>query len=177
VAALLEGDLVEAAKAWAPEMRRCASASGETVRMELHDGGQHVGTISSRPAYSRAEPPRWSAQAVNGQSVGGHHRSRAAAVDALRKHLEEAPARVVAMPTLGKFMVARPSSYGETSYQQFPNEATARHAAGLPSSPTAPEVSSRVAALAEMVRFDVGVVAVLGRAPEARAASRPFRAG
>jgi len=140
---------------WTPALKRTASATSETARMEVHDGGQHVGFVMGRRGYERANPERWRAAGVNGRTVGDMCDTQAGAVDALKKHLEEAPARVSATSS-GKHAVAEPEGYGgPTRFTEYPSEATARYAAGLPERPTKPEQTSKVAALGEMIAFDV----------------------
>lgn len=178
VEVLAEGMLTESA-AWSPTLKRTASASNETERHEVYDGGQHVGTIARSRAYSATEPDRHSAWAVNGSRVSGYaEKSRQGALDALRKHLEEAPARVVPGPA-GKHLVMSPDSYGgATTYRAFSDHAAARYAAGLPPQPSSPERDSKVEAVAEALRFDLLTVAHLDipplrRVQEARRA-HPF---
>lgn len=141
---------------WKPDLKRVASAPGEKERHDVVDGSQTVGTIACRPAYSPKEPDRWSASAVNGDRVGDYSmKSKGDAVSALQKHLEEAPARV-APHRDGKFLIAKPSyGAGPMTYQEYPSEATARFAAGLPADPTTPEQNSQVEALGEMLTFDL----------------------
>lgn len=177
VALLAEGMLAEAAS-WAPTLKRTASASNEVSRHEVYDGGQHVGTLAVQRGYGPKEPDRHTAFTINGQRLGSMA-SKGDAVQALRKHLEEAPARVIAVPSLGKHLVARPESYsGQTSYMQYSTEQAARQAAGLPAAPTQPELDAKVTAVAEMLRFDLvsldGLdVPPLRRVQEARRAD-PF---
>jgi predicted ABC-type ATPase len=152
--------LLEAATAWKPTMKPAMRAQGESERHHVFDGGQHVGTITSEPGYAsmsgNADPPRWRAKAINGDRVGAYTmKSKDEALSAIQTHLSEAPARVIAMPTAGQYMVATPSSYGATTYKEYPNEITARHAAGLPAGRTAPEMNSQVSQVAEGLRFDL----------------------
>jgi hypothetical protein len=167
--------LAEAKSAsWSPELKRTASAAPEGERFEVHHEGQQVGTVASRKGYMQggSRPIRWSARAVNGQMVGDTEDSKQAAMDALRKHLEEAPARV-GKHTNGKFLVARPETYsGAVSYNEFPSEGSARFAAGLPEQPTAPEREAKVVALGEMARFDALTLGLLGE--ELPPACRPL---
>lgn len=140
---------------WSPALKRTASAASETARMEVHDSGQHVGYVMGRRGYERSNPERWRAAGVNGRTVGDMCDSQAGAVDALKRHLEEAPARVSATAN-GKHAVAEPEGYGgPTRFTEYPSEATARYAAGLPEHATKPEQSSKVAALGETIAFDV----------------------
>lgn len=146
-----------------PELKRVASASREKERYELHDAGQHVGTIASRTAYDPAKPDRWRASAVNGRQIGEETDSQGKALDAVRKHLEDAPARVVASPTEGRFLVGEPQSYsGTTNYKEFPSESSARFEAGLPEMKTRMEKMADVTALGEMIAFDVFTLSGLG---------------
>jgi predicted ABC-type ATPase len=178
-----EGVLREAA-AWKPTLKRTASASNEVDRHEVYDGGQHVGTVAQRRGYGgingKREPNQHAAFAVNGKRVTDYNcASRDDALKALQSHLEEAPARVITLPTVGKFLVADPHSYsGETSYKQFSSEQAARHSAGLPPAPTTPERDSKVEQVAEALRFDLMTVSSteippLRRVQEARRAD-PF---
>lgn len=166
---LLDQDrLVEAAGAsWSPTMRRCASAPQEIERHEVYDGGQHVGTIAAKMSYDKSKGPQWSAFALNGQRLTDYNNaSKPDALKAIQSHLEEAPARVIALPAANKFLVAQPSAYsGDTSYKQYPSEAAARVAAGLPLEPTAPERDSQVQAVAEMLRFDLMTISGLDIPP------------
>lgn len=157
--------LVEAASppAFKPELKRVASASSEKERFELHDGGQHVGTIASRAADERSKPDRWRAQAVNGRMCGEMADSKAGAIDAVKKHLEDAPGRIAPSPTAGRFLVAEPQGYsGPTTHKEFPSESAARYEAGLPEKKTGIEQQADVAALGEVVSFDVLTLRVLG---------------
>lgn len=169
-----------AAPAWSPTLKRVASASSEIERHEVHDGEQHVGTISKRAGFQK-EPPRFAAHAVNGERLGDYSLpSQAAALDAVKRHLEEAPARV--MPHRdGKYLVAKPSYSGQTSYSEFPNEPAARFGAGLPANASSPEIASKVEALGEALRLDLELLASVGtelpmlrRVKEARRRD-PFR--
>jgi hypothetical protein len=157
---LAEGVLAEAA-AWTPTLKRVASAPREVERHEVYDGSQHVGTIAHRRGGLGARTEnRHSAFAVNGSELTDYGTStRADALSALQKHLEEAPARVISLPTAGKFLVASPQTYsGETTYKQFSSEPAARHAAGLPATPSVPEINSSVEKVAENLRFDLMTV-------------------
>lgn len=150
--------LVEAPSApvFKPELKRVASASQEKERFELHDDGQHVGTIASRAAYDRGKPDRWRAQAVNGRTVGDMTETKAGAIDAVKKHLEDAPGRIAPSPTDGRFLVSEPESYsGPTKYMEYPSESSARYASGLPEQKTSVEQAAEVASLGEMIGFDV----------------------
>lgn len=149
-------------KGWSPELKRTASASNEDGRFEVHDAGQMVGTVASRKAYDKGKPSTWTAMAVNGKSCSSYGASQGEALDGLKKHLEEGPARV--MPhTDGKFLVSTPTSYGgQTTYAEFPSRSSARYAAGLPEERSTPEVNSEVEALGEMVSFDVLILESLG---------------
>lgn len=161
IALLSAGDaLEEAAGVWAPTMKRCASASSEMERHELHDGGQHVGTIAKTKGYGPSEGPRYRAFAINGHRIGdGAMKSQADAVGAVKRHLEEGPARV-APHRDGKFLVSQVDSYsGPTTYREYPDEGSARFAAGLPAQPSTPEQTSKVAAMAESLVFDLITVA------------------
>lgn len=153
------GKLLEAdSEAWAPTTHRVASAAGEKERHDVMDGAQTVGSVACRQAYSPQDPDRWSATTINGQNIGRDHPTKAKAIATIRKHLAEAPARVQPF-TGGKFLVARPESYGgQTSYQAYPSEAVARFNAGLPANATTPERGSQVHALGEMIRFDLALV-------------------
>lgn len=164
--ALLGESLLEAAQAWAPTLKRTASAEGEVDRHEVYDGGQHVGTISRRRGFG-TDPERHAAFAINGRRVSDYsEKSQAGAIKSLQSHLEEAPARVIAMPTAGKYLVARPQSYsGETTYTSYSTEAAARQSAGLPAQPTVPERNSKVEAVAEALRFDLMTVSGLDIPP------------
>lgn len=180
IALLAEGMLAEATSSgWAPTMKRTASAANEVSRHEVYDGGQHVGTISCQRGYGPSDSDRHAAFAINGQSVVRSANSRQDAIKALKAHLEEAPARVITLPTANKFLVARPESYsGQTTYTQYSTEQAARHAAGLPAAPTQPELDSKVQAVAEMLTFDLTMVdgldiVPLRRVQEARRAD-PF---
>lgn len=163
---LAEGVLMEAAQ-FAPTFKRVASAPGELERHEMYDGGQHVATLSRRKSFG-AEPDRHSAFAVNGQELTDFaEKSRQGAIDAVKRHLEEAPARIMPHPAgRGKHLVAKPGRYGgKTTYEEYPNEPSARHAAGLPSAPSSVEVSSKVANMAEGLRFDLMTVSGLDIRP------------
>jgi hypothetical protein len=160
--------LMEAAAAqpaaWAPELKRTASGGSEIERHEVHDGGQHVGYISARPGYGpgNSRPTRYSAKAINGRMVSEMVDSKAKALDGLKKHLEEAPARVSAHRN-GRFLVANPDSYsGPTTMTEYPSQSSARYAAGLPEQPTSVEQKAQVVALGEMVSFDVRTLDLLG---------------
>jgi hypothetical protein len=177
---LLGESLLEAAQAWKPTLKPAAKADRELERHDVYDGAQKVGTLSSHQPYDPKEPARWKARAVNGSPVGASAmKSKNDALSALQTHLGTAPARVIAMPTSGQFLVATPSEYGETSYRGFPNEAAARHSAGLPPTPTVPETNSRTESIAEGLRFDLMTVSGLDvpplrRVQEARRRD-PFR--
>lgn len=179
ISMLLGGAVLQEAAAWTPTLKRIASGSGEKERHEVHDGGQLVGTISRRPAYSPSEGDRYHAAAINGDRVGDHSmRSQAQAVDSLKKHLEEAPARVTPHRD-GKYLIARPGyGAGPMTYQEYPSQATARFAAGLPAEPSTPETNSQVQALGEALERDLVMVSSedippLRRVQEARR-SVPF---
>lgn len=166
IALLAEGALVEAAN-FTPTLKRVASAQGEVDRHHVYDGGQHVATIARRRGFG-SEGDRHSAFAVNGDRLTDYsERSQQGALDAVKRHLEEAPGRVMPHPSGGgKFLVARPASYsGTTSYTEAPSEALARHAAGLPPSPTSVEVNSKVKALAEGLTIDLMFVSELDIGP------------
>ena len=179
IVALLEAD----GGAWSPTTKRIASASGEKERHQVMDGTQIVGTISSRQGYKpmngQQEPDRWRASAVNGTRVGDYeHPSKGQALSSLKRHLEEASARVQPF-TDGQYLVAKPSTYGQDSYVAYPNEPTARYNAGLPAMPSTPEQNSQVDALGESVALDLVTLSsyrlpVLRRVQEARRA-RDFR--
>lgn len=166
---LAAGPLLEASS-WSPTLKRVATAPQELERHEVYDGAQHVGTIAARKGYD-GKPNRWTAFAINGQQVTDYNTtSKPDALKAIQSHLEEAPARVVAMPTMGKYFVASPSSYsGETTYKAFPTEQAARHAAGLPAAPTVPEANTKVASVAEGLRFDLMTVSGMDIVPLRRA--------
>lgn len=164
-----------------PELRRVASAQSEKERLEVHHDGQHVGTLTVRQAYRPAEPDRWAAKSVNGRMIGEMCTSKGAATELLKKHLEDAPGRVSPSPTDGRFLVAEPQGYsGPTSFKEFPSESAARYEAGLPEKPTSPEKAAQVAALGEMVVFDVFTLGALGEelpagcAPLSEAGFSPF---
>lgn len=151
---------------WSPEVKRTASASSEIERFEVHDAGQHVGYLAARKGYGpgSARPTRWNAKATNGRMVSDTEDSKQAALDGLRKHLEEGPARVAQHPS-GKWLVAEPESYsGATRHTEYPSESSARFAAGLPEQPSTPERKSKVAALGEMLRFDIATLELIGEA-------------
>lgn len=141
-----------------PELKRVASAQSEKERLEVHDGGQHVGTLASRPSYRQNESDRWSARGVNGRMIGGNETcgSKTEAMGLLKKHLEDAPGRVSPSPTDGRYLVGEPQGYsGPTTFKEFPSESAARYEAGLPEKKTRPEAEAEVAALGEMVAFDI----------------------
>lgn len=164
--ALMGPALLEAAQAWKPTLKPALKAPNESERHDVFDGAQKVGSVACEPGYSAKEPPRWRAKAVNGDRVGGYGlKSKNDALDALNTHLGQAPARVISMPTSGQYFVATPSSYGDTSYKAFPNEVTARHAAGLPASPTVPEMNSTIDAVSEALRFDLMTVSGMDLPP------------
>lgn len=178
---LLAGPLQEAAmSSWTPELKRTASSSSEFERHEVHDSGQHVGTVARRAAYGKGEPDRWSAHAVNGDRITDYSgTSRDKALEAVRKHLEEAPARV-GKHANGKWLVMRPSSYsGPDTFTAYPSQTAARFGAGLPEKATGPEKASQVQALGEQLHMDLVTVSgldipALRRVQEARRTG-PFR--
>lgn len=163
MAVLVEGT----SGSFAPELKRVASADREKERLEVHDGGQHVGTLTCTPSYDKGRPDRWAAKTVSGRGisdVGGLDKK--GAMDALKKHLEDAPGRISPSPTKGRFLVGTPSSYGKTSYAEFPSESSARYEAGLPEGRTKPESDAEVAALGEGIAFDLITLRALGGAVE-----------
>lgn len=160
--ALLEADTGSAS--FSPQLKRTASAHPEGERFEVHHEGQQVGSIASRRGYAPGgnRPMRWNAKAVNGRMVGETEDSKQAALGALRKHLEEGPARVSKHPS-GKFLVAEPEAFnGTVRHSEFPSESAARYAAGLPEKETSLEKASKVQALGEMASFDALTLALLG---------------
>lgn len=162
---LVAGPLMEAAS-WSPTMKRVAKAPQEIERHEVYDGAQHVGTIAARRPFDAGKPARWKASDTNGRELSDYNcTTKADALKAIQTHLEEAPARVIAMPTLGKFFVANPSTYGDTTYKAYPTEQAARQSAGLPPAPTVPEQNSKVEAVAEALRFDLMSVSGLDIPP------------
>lgn len=163
IIALLSPELREAA-AWSPKLKRIASAPEELERHEVQDGGQHVGTISKRSGFG-SDGPRWKASAINGTRLGDYNmKSQQAAVDAVHKHLQEAPARV-GKHANGKWLVANPGYSGQMSYQEFPDEGSARFAAGLPAGQCTPEKDSKVAAMAESVELNLQILSGVDIAP------------
>jgi peptidoglycan hydrolase-like protein with peptidoglycan-binding domain len=152
--------------AWSPDLKRTASAGSEGERFEVHHEGQQVGTLASRRGYRNgARPIMWNAKSINGRMVSDTEDSKQAALTALRKHLEAAPARV-AQHTDGKWLVAEPESYGgQVKYGQFPSESAARYSAGLPEKESAPERASKVVALGEMIAFDVATLGAFDALP------------
>ena len=158
-------------ESFSPSMKRVPAARGEMERLDLHHEGQHVGTISRRryESVKGSMGDRWRAHAINGEAVAGEYdnplKSKDEAIKAVETHLSEAPARVVSLPDAGKYLVAKPSTYGATTYTEFPNEQAARHAAGLPPQPTLPERNSQVENLGEMLALDLAVIEGLDLPP------------
>lgn len=150
--------------AWSPELKRTASGSSEIERHEVHDDGQHVGYLIARQGYGpgNSRPTRYSAKSVNGRLCSETMDSKAGALDGLKKHLEEAPARVSAHRA-GRFLVANPDSYsGPTTMTEYPSESSARYAAGLPEQPSSVEKRAKVVALGEMIAYDGLTLELLG---------------
>lgn len=149
--------------AFSPELKRTASASSEGERFEVHHEGQQVGTVASRRGYAPggSRPVRWNAKSVNGRMVGDTEDSKSQALDSLRKHLEEGPARV-SQHASGKWLVRQPESYsGGVTHAEFPSESSARYAAGLPERKTQIERESEVEAMGECVIFDLRTLMML----------------
>jgi hypothetical protein len=116
---------------WAPTSKKVAAADGEAERHEVYNGGQHVGYVAKQTRLYSNDMKGWRAQALNGDRVGDYSSSQDGAHDQLRAFLETAGARL-SKTADGKWMVAKPSTYGETTYREFPSEDAARHYAGLP---------------------------------------------